>query len=300
MHESIIPMLEEIGIIADYKPEITREDILEILTEYEGILIRSKTRVDEEMIERGKNLKFVARAGAGLDNIDPDAIKSKDIKIINAPEGNRDALAEHTTGMLLSLLNNIIIADGQVRKRLWHREENRGVELMDKTVGIIGYGNMGQAFAKRLKSFRCNVIAYDKYKSGFTDKYCDETDMRGIFELTDILSLHIPLTKETNLLVNKDYLSNFAKPIYLINTSRGEILSLKALKYFLEQKMIKGAALDVLENENLDKISKEELEIFNYLAVSPNVIFSPHIAGWSKESYERINKILVDKIKTQI
>ena len=295
MHNSIVSLLEAKGFLVDYLPDITREEIKEVLNHYEGLIIRSKTLVDEDLLRNSK-LKFVARAGAGIDNLDQEAINNNGVRILNAPEGNRDALAEHTIGLLLALLNNIHSADRQIREGKWIRERNRGSELRGKTVGIIGYGNMGRAFAKRLTSFECQILAFDKFKSGFSNQFVIESSLEDIFEKANILSLHLPLTRETRNMVNFDFFSKFRNSIVVINTSRGEILSLKALKYYLEKNQIIGAALDVLENEDIKKLDAEEREMFNYLIESNKIILTPHIAGWSFESYELISHVLAEKI----
>jgi len=295
MHNSIVSLLEANGISVDYRPDISRDGIKEVLSHYEGLIIRNKTVVDEDLLRNSK-LIFVARAGAGIDNLDQEAINKNGVRILNAPEGNRDALAEHTIGLLLALLNNIHTADRQIRGGKWIREKNRGSELRGKTVGIIGYGNMGQAFAKRLTSFECQVLAFDKYKSGFSNQFVIESSLEDIFEKSNILSLHLPLTQETRNMVDFDFFSKFRKSIVVINTSRGEILSLKALKYCLEKNKIIGAALDVLENEDIRKLDAEEREMFNYLIESNKIILTPHIAGWSFESYELISHVLAEKI----
>jgi len=295
MHNSIVSLLEAKGFLVDYLPDITREEIKEVLNHYEGLIIRSKTLVDEDLLRNSK-LKFVARAGAGIDNLDQEAINNNGVRILNAPEGNRDALAEHTVGLLLALLNNIHTADRQIRGGEWIREKNRGSELRGKTVGIIGYGNMGRAFAKRLTSFECQILAFDKFKSGFSNQFVIESSLEDIFEKANILSLHLPLTRETRNMVNFDFFSKFRNSIVVINTSRGEILSLKALKYYLKKNKIIGAALDVLENEDIKNLDAKEQEMFNYLIESNKIILTPHIAGWSFESYELISQILADKI----
>lgn len=295
MHNSIVSLLEANGFSVDYRPDISREGIKEVLSHYEGLIIRSKTLVDEDLLRNSK-LKFVARAGAGIDNLDQEAINNNGVRILNAPEGNRDALAEHTVGLLLALLNNIHTADRQIREGEWIREKNRGSELRGKTVGIIGYGNMGRAFAKRLTSFECQILAFDKYKSSFSNQFVIESSLEDIFEKANILSLHLPLTQETRNMADFDFFSKFRKSIVVINTSRGEILSLKALKYYLGKNQIIGAALDVLENENIKKLDAEEREMFNYLIESNKIILTPHIAGWSFESYELISHVLAEKI----
>ncbi len=298
MHLSLMPMLEKLGYEPDYQPKITRNEIIEKLNNYVGLIIRSKTFVDAELLQNAHQLSFIGRAGAGLDLIDIDYVKSKEIALFAANEGNRVAVAEHVLGMTLCLMNNIVIADREVRNGVWQREKNRGFELMGKTVGIIGYGNNGSETAKRFKAFGCKVLAYDKYKSGFSDEFVEESTMERIFEEVDILSLHIPLTSESNKLVNADFLSRFAKNITLINASRGEIVSLSDLVENIENGKVRGACLDVLENEKLQKLSEEQKTVFEKLTTSERVIFTPHIAGWTFESYIKINEVLIEKISS--
>lgn len=297
MHESIIPMLKGIGMTPDYRPAIQREEILEIISNYEGIIIRSKTHIDQQLIDKATNLRFVGRAGAGLDQLDEQALAKRNISILNAPEGNRDALAEHTIGMLLCLMNKMHMADQQIRQGIWDREGSRGVELMGKTVGLIGYGYMGQAFARRLSSFGVNVLAYDKYREDYSDQYAQEATMDEIYEAADILSLHVPLTPETLFFIDDTYLKRFSKNIFLLNTARGKIIKLKTLAQAIENGKIKGAALDVLESEKLSNLSEEQKFYFDQLAQSDRVIFTPHVAGWTYESYQKINQVLIEKIK---
>lgn len=297
MHESFISMLKEIGWEASYQPDISRDEIKRIHHLYAGLIVRGKTRIDYDLLGDHPTITFVGRAGAGVDNLDLDYLSKKNIKVIHAAEGNRDAVGEHTVGILLSLLRNISRADQQVRSHIWKREENRGTEIMDKTVGIVGYGNMGRAFAKRLSGFGCKVLAYDKYISGFSDSCVEEVDMQRLFEEADMISLHIPLTSETKGMVNRDYLSRFKKDIVLINTSRGEIVVQRDLAEHLKTGKVKGAALDVLENERLAELTPSEREIFNILVQQTNVIFTPHIAGWTVESHRKINVALINKIK---
>jgi D-3-phosphoglycerate dehydrogenase len=297
MHESFISMLKEIGWEASYQPDISRDEIKRIHHHYSGLIVRGKTRIDDDLLGDHPTITFVGRAGAGVDNLDLDYLSKKNIQVIHAAEGNRDAVGEHTVGILLSLLRNISRADQQVRSHIWKREENRGTEIMDKTVGIVGYGNMGRAFAKRLSGFGCKVLAYDKYISGFSDSCVEEVDMQRLFEEADMISLHIPLTSETKGMVNRDYLSRFKKDIVLINTSRGEIVVQRDLAEHLKTGKVKGAALDVLENERLAELTPSEREIFNILVQQTNVIFTPHIAGWTVESHRKINVALINKIK---
>ncbi|KEO74964.1 2-hydroxyacid dehydrogenase [Anditalea andensis] len=296
MHESIVPLLEQREHEVHYRPEIEKKEIVDIVGNYEGLIIRSKIPMDRALLEKAVQLKFIGRAGAGLDNIDLEYLEEKGIQLFHAPEGNRDAVGEHALGMLLALFNHFCRADQQVRKGIWNREENRGEELSGKTVGIIGYGNMGQAFAKRLSGFDVNVLAYDKYRSGYDDAYAKASSWEEIFQQADILSLHVPLTPETRGFLDINLLSKFEKQIYFINTSRGEVVSFDTLNEALQQNIIKGAVLDVLENEKFSKMTQAQQLSFDRLSKRKNVLFTPHVAGWTFQSYEKINKILVDKI----
>ena len=298
MHESIQDLLSQIGMASVYAPNASREEILDQIGDFEGLLIRSKTTVDKELIDRARHLEFIGRAGAGLDKIDVDYVESKGIEILNAPEGNRDALAEHAVGMLLSLLNNINSADAEVRNWIWDREGNRGVELSDKTVGIIGYGYMGQAFVQRLRAFDCRVLVYDKYRKGFGTKNVEEVSLEKMFAKADILSLHVPLTEETRGWVNADFFNQFRKDIFLLNTARGEIVPTKDLLQLLDSGKILGAALDVLEKEKFDQLTVDQKTMFENLFTRKNVVLYPHVAGWTFASFKRINEVLVGKIAT--
>lgn len=297
MHPSIIPLLELEGFEVDYKPEIKRDEILEIIAAYTGLIIRSKTPMDKELLDRASNLKFIGRAGAGLDQIDLTCLKERHIKLYNAPEGNRDAVGEHAIGGLLALFNHINKADQEVRKGIWDREGNRGEELAGKTVGIFGYGNMGQAFARKLLGFDVKLLAYDKYKKGFSSEFVEECSFEKIQQEADILSIHVPLTVETKNYFTLDLLRGFSKTIYLINTARGEVISFETLNLALNQGILGGAVLDVLENEKFKNFSAIQKEEFEKLAARSNVLFSPHIAGWTFQSYQKINQVLVEKIK---
>lgn len=297
MHESIHNLLQETGWHPDYRPSITREEIKKIHADYQGLIVRSKTIIDRDLLGDHPTIKFVGRAGAGIDNLDLKYLEEKKIPVLHAAEGNRDAVGEFTIGLILALLRNIPRADTEVKNAIWEREANRGEEIMDKTVAIIGYGNMGQAFARRLEGFGCKILVYDKYKKGFGNTFCKEADMNEVFDETDILSLHIPLTAETRSLVNHAYLNRFKKDIIVVNTARGEIIPLSDLALALENGKVRGAALDVLENEKINKLSPEQQQSFNKLKSKANVIFTPHIAGWTFESHLKINVALVRKIK---
>lgn len=297
MHSSIIPLLEKEGHQADYRPNITRSEIMEALPLYEGLVIRSKTPMDRDLLEKAHNLKFIARAGAGLDQIDLEYLAENEIQLFHAAKGNRDAVAEHAIGGLLALMNHLIKSDQEVRKGIWDREGNRGYELKGKTVGIMGYGNMGRAFAKRLKGFGVDVLAYDKYKKDFEDNLVQEVIWEKLKAEADILSLHVPLTEVTRNFFTFDELKSFAKPFWLINTARGEVISFETLNQALDAGILRGAVLDVLENEKFNRLSPEQKTEFEKLANRENVIFTPHVAGWTFESYEKINEVLVKQIK---
>lgn len=296
MHESITPLLNELNLAVDYMPKIKREEIIPIVENYEGLIVRSKTYIDAELLKNAKKLVFVARAGAGVDNVEVEELKKRNIELINAPEGNRDALAEHAMGMLLTLFNKINTADLEVRSGKWDREGNRGVELMGKTVGLLGYGNMGAAFAKRLSSFGCKILAFDAEKTGFSNDFVQEVSLEKLYAETQILSIHIPMNSKNKGLLNYEYLARFKKLDYIINTSRGEVLILKDLLKLLKAGEIKGAALDVLENEKINSLKNDDLAVFQELTKLKEVILTPHVAGWSFESYEKINKVLSQKL----
>ena len=300
MHESILPMLQEINLDADYRPEITRKGVLEIIKQYQGLIIRSKTVVDQEFIDQAVNLKFIARAGAGIDKLDIQAIEKAGIGVLNAPEGNRNAVAEHVMGMVLSMANNLNKSDKEIRAGIWDREGNRGWELLGKTVGLLGYGFMGMEVARKMKLMGCNVLAYDKYKSSFSDENVQEVSMSEIYSEADIFSIHVPLTSETKGLVNADYLTRFKIPIYVVITARGEILVLHDLLQLLKNGNIQGAALDVLENEKIIHLPDNQRITFEKLIKSERILFSPHVAGWTFESYIGINETLKKKIQKYI
>lgn len=299
MHLSILDLLEKEGFQVTYAPKITRAEILDQVSEYEGLIIRSKTPMDRELLEKAMRLKFIGRAGAGLDQIDLDYLADRGVKLFHAAKGNRDAVAEHAIGGLLALFNHIPKADQEVRKGIWDREGNRGHELMGKTVGIFGYGNMGSAFAKRLKGFGVQILAYDKYKVDFGTETVQEVMWEKVKAEADILSIHVPLTSETRNFFTLEELKGFAKPFWLVNTARGEVINFATLNEAFDQGILRGAVLDVLENEKFQRFSPEQKAEFERLAQRENVIFSPHVAGWTFESYLKINEVLVKQIKKE-
>ena len=299
IHTILVELFQGSGHECDYRPDIRPDEITHALKNYNGIIIRSKIKLTKEIIQQCPDLKFIGRVGAGMENIDTECAENKGIACFNSPEGNRDAVGEHALGMLLCLMNNLFRAHNEVKSGLWKREENRGFEIKGKTIGIIGYGNMGSSFARKLSGFEAEVIAYDKYKSNYSDQYVQETGMDEIFSLTDILSLHVPLTAETHHLVNDEYIRKFKKKIYILNTARGKVVDTGALVKHLNTGKIIGAGLDVLEYESLsfENLHKETLpDDFRYLTQSDKVILSPHIAGWTHESNYKLSEILAEKI----
>ncbi|MEN9386845.1 MAG: hypothetical protein RLZZ185_1586 [Bacteroidota bacterium] len=287
VHPSLAKELRSLGFEVDEQSAIHPKDVS--LAGYQGLVLRSKMPLGAKELAN-TSLEFIARAGAGLDLIDLEYCQANQIAVFSANEGNRDAVAEHVIGQLITIARKINKADVEVRAGIWNREGNRGWELQGKTVGIIGYGNMGQSLAKKLQGFDMNILAYDKYAP------CTSS-MEHIFEEADILSLHIPLTDETKELVNERFLAQFAKPIVLINSSRGSICSLDALAKGLSTGKLRGLALDVLPNEKLSTWSGVEKKLFDLIASHPSTLFSPHVAGWTTESYWKINEALIDKIK---
>ena len=275
------------------------EQILDKIAQYDGVIIRSRIPLDARLLEKGKKLKFIARVGAGMENIDILKAQELGIKLLNSPEGNRDAVAEHCLGMLLILMNRLFISANEVKNNIWLREENRGEEIKGKTFGLIGYGNMGKALAKRLSGFDCEVIFYD-VKSNLSDEFAKQVSLEELQENVDVLSLHIPLNDETHYMIDEKFISEMKKNFYFINTSRGKNVKTSALIDGLESGKVRGACLDVLEYE---KSSFENLELKNddlqYLLNSEKVIITPHIAGWTHQSKIKLAQIIVDKILSE-
>lgn len=293
-HAVLTKKLDQAGIVYDYKPEFTRSDAEKYISDYTGLIIRSKFQVDQQFIDLANNLQFIARCGAGMDNIDEAYAQSKGIELISANEGNCDAVGEHMIGMLLSLMNHLNRANQEIKTGLWRREANRGYELQGRTVAIIGYGHNGQAMAKKLSGFGVKVIAYDKYKTGFSDQFAKEVSMEEVVKHADILSFHIPLTKETKGLINEEYLYHFRKPIFFLLGARGGIVQIPAVLKAMDEGKIIGAAFDVLPVENFPALTEQSW--FSDLTSRDNVILSPHVAGWTFESYYKLSDVVADKI----
>lgn len=295
LHPAFKEQAVAMGYQVDDEPQITRQQTLEKIKDYSGIAVRTKFRIDAEIFAAATNLKFVARAGAGLDNIDDKIAFKRNIQLINAPEGNCDAVGEHATGLLLSLMNNFRRADIEIRNGVWDREGNRGYELKGKKVGIIGYGFMGQSFAKKLTGFEVDVMAYDKYKTGFSDAFAREVSMEEIVKYSDVLSLHIPLTTETRQMVDDEYFFHFKKPIFFINTARGEIVNTTAVLNAIKNGKILGAGLDVLQTEKFPALGEQPW--YDELKDNKQVILTPHVGGWTFDSYRKISEVLAKKLE---
>ncbi len=299
VHPILFERLEKEGYECHWKTQLSRSEVLAILPEYTGAVIRSKFKFDEEVFTFCERLKWIARSGAGMENIDANIAKTKGIQLFNSPEGNRDAVAEHCIAMILNLFNNLKRSDAEVREAQWNREKNRGVELKGRTVGILGYGFMGQALAERLCGFGVTTIAYDKYKSDFSSELVKEVNLSDFFKQTDILSIHLPLTEETTYLVDNQFINQFQKNIYLINTARGKNVRIADLVNALDSGKVLGACLDVLEYEqtSFEDLKKEDLPLaFQQLIASDKVVLTPHVAGWTQESYFKLSDVLADKI----
>lgn len=295
-HPLLSELLEERGFQCDHL-DLDRQQALEILAQYDAVVIRSRFLFDREMLDAGTRLKCIGRVGAGMENIDVSYAESKGIACLNAPEGNRNAVAEQVLGMLLMLMNNLRRADAEVRQGIWRREANRGYEIEGKTVGIIGLGNNGSAFARVLRGFEAKVLAYDPYTPSTQLEHVELVEMKTIFEQADIVSLHVPLSEETRYLVNKDWLSRFSKPIWLANAARGKCLNTVDLLDALDSGKVWGAALDVLEFETLSfEQADTQSAVLQRLIQHEKVVLSPHIAGWTHESNLKMARILATKM----
>lgn len=299
-HPILPEKLEELGFQCDFFSNYSYDDYLNCIGDYDGVVIRSKIKLDKAFLKQAQKLKFIARVGSGMENIDMVFAESRGIHCINSPEGNRDALAEHALGMILSLRNHLKRVDTEVRNGIWLREENRGFEMMGKTLGIIGFGNMGAAFAQRLQGFEMNIIAYDKYKQGYGNHYVKEVDIESLYKESDIISFHVPLTKETHYMFDQKWIEKMEKSFYLINTARGPVVNTNDLLVGIKEGKVLGAALDVLEFEgtSFEKLKDEELpEPYKKLMQCEKVLLSPHIAGWSIESNIKLSSVIVEKVK---
>ncbi len=297
-HPLLWEQLENAGFTNEADFTSTKEEVENKIENYHGIVIRSRFKIDKTFIDKAKNLQFIARVGAGLESIDCEYAESKNINLIAAPEGNCNAVGEHALGMILSLFNKLNNADKEVKSGQWNRESNRGTELDGKTVGIIGYGNMGKSFAKKLRGFDVEVLCYDILPN-VDDENAKQVSLQELQQKADVLSLHIPWTPETDKMVNSNFINQFAKPFWLINTARGKSVVTADLVVALQSGKILGAGLDVLEYEKLSfetLFEGDKPEAFEYLLQANNVLLTPHIAGWTIESKEKLAQVTVDKI----
>ncbi|MEM0517573.1 MULTISPECIES: 2-hydroxyacid dehydrogenase [Aequorivita] len=298
-HPLLLKMLQEAGFSNDENYKSSKSEVETIISKYDGLVIRSRFNIDQQFLDAAKNLKFIARVGAGLESIEIDYAEKRGVKLIAAPEGNRNAVGEHALGMLLSLFNKLNKADNEVKNGLWNREANRGVELDGKVVGIIGYGNMGKAFAKKLKGFDCDVLFFD-IKNNIGDENAMQVSLPELQQKVDVLSVHTPWTPLTDKMINSEFINSFSKPFWFLNTARGKSVVTADLVSALKSGKILGAGLDVLEFEKLsfetlfdsDNLPNSLKELFSM----ENVILSPHIAGWTIESKEKLATVIAQKI----
>ncbi|MEZ4891453.1 MAG: NAD(P)-dependent oxidoreductase [Saprospiraceae bacterium] len=300
-HPVLIEGLVSLGYVCEFQPNITQQETLGQIPGYEGLIINSKIRVDQNFLDAAVNLKFIGRLGSGMEIVDQGYAEKKKIAVFSSPEGNRNAVAEHALGMLLSLANNLNRGDYEVRQNIWNREENRGFELKNKILGIIGFGNTGSQFARKLLGMEMQILAFDKYNpvdNRVEDAMVKASSMEEIQARADIISLHLPLTEETRYIVDKEFISGCKNGFILLNTSRGKCVKTKDLIVALETGKVGGACLDVFENEKPGTFSEDEKKMYDQLHAFENVIFSPHVAGWTHESKKLLAEILLEKIKS--
>ena len=295
-HPVLIDTLREKGYEVLYEPDITYDELSRIVEKATGLVVTTRIKIDRAILDKAVSLRWIGRLGSGLELIDLDYAASKNILCISSPEGNRNAVAEHALGMLLNLTNNISKSQAEVRNGQWIREENRGLELSGKTIGIVGYGNTGAAFTKLLLAFDVTVLAYDKYKYGFGNANIKEANLDQVCRYADVISFHLPLTAETKYMADENFFNALLQKPFIINTSRGKVLKTSALIKALQDQQVKGAALDVLENEDISNLNEQEKQEFDFLKNRPDVLITPHIAGYSAEAFYKMSEILLQKL----